>query len=49
MCIKIRIIKIEIKRIRIYTANVSGYIPQTLASNLKAEFTLLANTLAVAN
>ena len=46
MCIKIHIIKIEIKP---YLGPCVKFIPQTLTSNLKAEFTILANTLVVAN
>ena len=46
MCIKIHIIKIEIK----YKDPCVKFIPQTLTSHLKAEFTVLANKyLVVAN
>jgi hypothetical protein len=41
MSIKIHIIKIEIKCIWIF---FFSFIPQTLTSNLNAEFTVLANT-----
>jgi hypothetical protein len=39
MCIKIHIIK---NRIKMYQSPCVKFIPQTLTSNLKAEFTVLA-------